>query len=328
VARVTGRPSRRVSAAREVGFRGGRIAPHRAMIGIEVSWTLLVDLLVLPSIFAVTMLLLLDPITTGWRLFFEFLRAPLGLPGVVATRVSELGPLAVAIPYFTAPSYWPTQGDLYTGWMVTAVLFAASFFVRGRLLPLGYFLRALAVVQTGAQLWFTFAAPPFAYDLPSYMKGQLLYGVVVLVLSPFLVAFTFNIFDFRLSQKLLMGLLLLGHLSVLIPLLASLHAFIIFRGSLLALPMLFFAFGVLFILFVYVALYGWGMSWRSGGVLDAHDRRPPRPDPRYPVNRPRPTPTPSSIRAITPIGTRAVRQAGVAGGLFMRRLIMQGWGRS
>jgi hypothetical protein len=328
MARVTGRPSRRVSQAREVGYRGGRIAPHRAMIGIEVSWTLLVDMLVLPSIFAVTMILLLDPLTAAWRTFFEAMQVPLGMPGVVATRIAELGPLAVGIPYYTAPSFWPNERDLATGWFVVLALFAISFFVRGRFLPLAYFLRALAVIQTAAQLWFMLAAPPFAYDLPAYMTGQLLYGVVVLVLSPFLVAFTFNIFDFRLSQKLLMSLLLLGHVSVLVPLLAVLHAFVIFKASLLAIPMLFFAFGVLFILFVYVALYGWGMSWRSGGVLDAHDRRPPLPDPRYPVNRPRPTPTPSSIRAITPIGAQAVRAVGAAGGLFMRRLIMRDWGRS
>lgn len=328
MAGVTGRPSRRVSQAREVGFRGGRIAPHRAMIGIEVSWTLLVDMLVLPTLFAVTMFLLLEPLTNAWHAFFEAVRIPLGMPGVVATRVSELGPFAVAIPFYTSPSYWPTEQDLAAGWFVTLVLFAASFFTRGRMLPLGYFLRALAVVQTAAQLWFTFAAAPFSYDLPAYMTGQLLYGVVVLVLVPFLVAFTFNIFDFRLSQKLLMSLLLLGHLSVLIPLLAVLHAFIIFHASLLAIPMLFFAFGVLFILFVYVALYGWGMSWRSGGVLDAHDRRPPRADPRYPVNRARPTPTPSSIRAITPIGAQAVKAVNSIGAIFMRRPLLRDRDRS
>lgn len=327
MARVTGRPSRRVSQAREVGFRGGRIAPHRAMIGIEVSWTLLIDLLVLPSIFAITMLLLLEPITAGWRLFFEALRTPLGLPGVVSTRVFEAGPFGVAIPYYTAASYWPETRDLATGWFLAIVAFTVGLFLRGRLLPLGYLLRALGIVQAVAQLWFTLASPPFAYDLPAYMNGLLVYGVVILVLSPFLVAFTFNIFDFRLSQKLLMGLLLQAHLSVLIPLLAVLHAWIIYRASLLAMPMLFFAFGVLFVLFVYVALYGWGMSWRSGGVLDATDRRPPTPEPRYPLNRPRPTPTPGSVRAITPIGTGVVRALN-AGGQLMRRLAWRDWGRS
>ena len=48
-----------------------------------------------------------------------------------------------------------------------------------------------------------------------------------------------------------------------------------FAGSFLAMPMLFLVFGVLLDVFVYVALYGWGMSWRSGGVLDSTDRRPP-----------------------------------------------------
>jgi hypothetical protein len=326
VARVAGTPSRRVHEAREVGFRGGRIAPHRAMIGIEVSWTLLVDMLVLPGIFSVTMLLLLNPLMVAWRAYFEAVRLPLGLPGYVATRIFEVGPLAVAIPFFTAPSSWPGSTDLTTGWLITVLLLTVGMFLRGRLLPLGYLLRVLAIVQTVAQLWFTFMPPPFAYDLPTYMNGQLVYGVVVLVLAPFLVAFTFNIFDFRLSQKLLMGLLLLGHLSVLIPLLASLHAFIIFNASLLAIPMLFFAFGVLFILFVYVALYGWGMSWRSGGVLDATDRRPPAPEPRYPVTRARPTPAPQSLRAITPVSSQVVKAVS-AGSDLLRRLALRDWGR-
>jgi len=52
VSRVTGRPSRRIDVLRDRGFRGGRIAPHRAMIGLEVSRWLLVDLLVLPLMFS------------------------------------------------------------------------------------------------------------------------------------------------------------------------------------------------------------------------------------------------------------------------------------
>jgi hypothetical protein len=296
------------------------------MIGIEVSWTLLVDLLVLPSIFAVTMLLLLDPLMSAWHAFFDAIRGPLGLPGVVATRVFEAGPFAVAIPYFTAQTTWPEARDLQTGWLLCAGLAAVSFFMRGRMLPVAYFLRALAVLQLSAQLWFTFASPPFAYDLPTYLNGLLVCGVVILVLSPFLVAFTFHIFDFLLWQKLMMGTLLLAHLSVFLPLQAAVHAFVIYRASLLALPLLFFAFGVLLDIFVYVALYGWGMSWRSGGVLDAVDRRPPTSAPRYPTDRPRPTPTPQSVRAITPPSSPVFRLVW-AGGLFMRRLMAGERGR-
>jgi hypothetical protein len=85
---------------------------------------------------------------------------------------------------------------------------------------------------------------------------------------------------------------------VLLPLQAAVHAWIIHRGSFLTLPVLFFLFGPLLDVFVYVALYGWGMSWRSGGVLDAVDRRPPMPVQKYPPDRPRPTPTPRSTPAV------------------------------
>lgn len=320
--RAIGGPSRRVSEARDRGFRGGRIAPHRAMIGIEVSWTLFVDLIVLPLIFVTIMLLLLDPLMSAWRTFFESIREPLGLPGLVATRIFEAGPFAVAVPYFTAQTTWPTARDLQGGWLAMATIVSVSLFMRGRMLPIAYFLRALAMLQLTAQLWFTMASPPFAYDLPTYLNGLLVCGVVILVLSPFLVAFTFHIFDFLLWQKLMMATMLLGHLSVFLPLQAAVHAFVIYKASLLALPLLFFAFGVLLDMFVYVALYGWGMSWRSGGVLDATDRRPPARIERFPINRSRPTPTPLSVRAITPPSSATFRLAW-AGAIFRRLTVIE-----
>jgi hypothetical protein len=150
------------------------------------------------------------------------------------------------------------------------------------------------------------------------MAGLLAFGVVVLVLIPFLAALTFNIFDFLLWQKLLLGSLIVGHLIVLLPLQAALHAWIIFRGSLLAMPVLFLLFGVLLILFAYVALYGWGMSWRSDGALDAMDRRPPVSPPRYPEGRARPTPTPRSLTAIPETPLRMTRALAFRSLLFRR----------
>lgn len=294
------------------------------MIGLEVSWTLIVDLIVLPLIFAVAVFVFLDSITSFWRDVLEFARIPLGLPGAVGTQVSELGNYAVAIPYLMTPASWPEPLDLRTGWLVTGLMMVAGLFMRGRLLPIGYLLRALSVIQLTAQLWFSFMSPPFAYSLSEYGAGLLLFGVVILILSPFLVAFTFHIFDFRLWQKMAMAGLLLLHLTVLLPLQVLVHSWIIHRASLLAMPILFLVFGILLDLFVYVALYGWGMSWRSGGALDALDRRPPEQRPaRYPPTRPRPTPTPQSVRAITPLGQRvvqAVRFSGALGGMLLRKL--------
>lgn len=313
MSRVTGRPSRRLNEIRDRGFRGGRIAPHRAMIGLVVSWTLIVDMIVLPLIFAVAMFLLMDPLLALWRDFFNFVRVPLGLPGVVSTRVFEVGPLGIAVPYFSATAAWPERLDLLSGWLLTGVLFVAGLFLRGRWLPIGYLLRVLAVIQLTAQLWFSFASPPFVYSLPDYVSGLLVCGVVILILIPFLVGLTYHIFDFQLWQKLLMTALLLVHLSILLPLQAVIHTWIVHRASLLALPMLFLVFGVLLDVFVYVALYGWGMSWRSEGPLDAVDRQPPKIPDRYPPSRPRPTPTPRSVPAFPDTGRFTLALAGLRG---------------
>jgi hypothetical protein len=276
VSRGTGKPTRRVEVLRKRGVRGGRIAPHRAMIRLEMSKWLLVDLLVLPAMFATGMFVALDWLLAGWRMLFERLQRPLDL-GLVATRVDELVPnLFVPIPYFDTAATWPTTNQMLGGWIVMVLLAVTGMLMRGRAIPLGYLFRGIAIVQLSAQVWFTLAEPPFPYSPAVYISGLLLCGIVILLLAPFLVALTFFIFDFPLWQKMLLATLLLAHLAVMIPLQAVVHAYIIDRASLLALPVLFLVFGVLLDVFVYVALYGWGMSWRSGGALDWSDRRAPR----------------------------------------------------
>jgi hypothetical protein len=265
------------------------------MIGLEVSRWLLVDLIVLPLMFSLAVFVLLDPLLEGWRFMLDALREPLGMPGVVATRVTEIGPFAVAIPYFTAEAQWPAALDLRSGWILVAALAIPGMLLRGRFTPLAYLLRALAVIQLTAQVWFSSAAPPFTYALSQYVAGLLVCGVVILLLAPVLVSFTYFIFDFQLWQKLLMATMLLLHLAVFLPLQAVVHAWVLYRGSLLTMPMLFLVFGVLLDVFVYVALYGWGMSWRSASVLDATDRLAPMP----PYKAPRMTP-PSGMTAIAP----------------------------
>ena len=277
------------------------------MIGLEVSRWLLVDLALLPLMFALAVFVLLDPLLDAWRELFEMLRGPLGLPGVVTTRVVELGPISIAIPFYSTQAAWPEAMDLRSGWFLVAALALGGVLLRGRFTPFAYLLRALAVVQLTAQVWFSFAAPPFSYSLPSYMSGLLVCGVVILLLSPVLVSFTYFIFDFPLWQKLLLASMLLVHLAVFLPLQAVVHAYVIHRSSLLAMPILFLVFGVLLDVFVYVALYGWGMSWRSDSVLDATERLAPV----TPYKAPRMTPPTGSMVISRPAGvTGATGSAG------------------
>jgi hypothetical protein len=270
-----------VNAQRRQGVLGGRIAPHRSMIGLRASPTLLVDLLVLPAALLLGVYVVLDRLMDAWRWLMESLSGPLALGDGVGTTIIDLLPsVSVAVPVYLVEAGWPSNSQLVVGWIFTAVLAFVGAALRGGFIPLGYLLRALAMLQLSAQVWFTLAAPPFPYSLSVYGSSLLATGVVILLLAPFLVGATYFVFDFPLQKKLALGVLLLGHLAVLFPLQATVHVWVIQHASMLAMPMLFLVFGVLLDIFVYVALYGWAMSWRSGRELDAVERRPPVPSRR------------------------------------------------
>jgi len=270
-----------VNAQRRRGVQGGRIAPHRSMIGLRASPTLLIDLLVLPAAFLMGVFVVLDRLMDAWRWLMESLSGPLALGDGIGTSVIDLLPsVSVAIPVYLVEAGWPSNSQLVVGWIVTAVLAFVGAALRGGFVPLGYLLRALAMLQLSAQVWFTLAPPPFPYSLSVYGSSLLATGVVILLLAPFLVGATYFVFDFPLQKKVALGVLLLGHLAVLFPLQATVHVWVIQHASMLAMPMLFLVFGVLLDIFVYVALYGWAMSWRSGRELDAVERRPPIPSRR------------------------------------------------
>ena len=266
---------------RRQGVQGGRIAPHRSMIGLRASPALLLDLFVLPAILLVGVYIVLDRLMDGWRVMMEAMRGPLQLGDSIGTTIVELLPsVSVAVPVYLVEAGWPSTTQLVTGWLITAALAFAGAALTGRFMPFGYLLRALSMLQLASQVWFTLADPPFPYALSVYGSGLLVTGVVILLLAPFLVGATFFVFDFPLQKKFALAGLLLGHLAVLFPLQATVHVWLIAHGSMLWMPILFLVFGVLLDIFVYVALYGWAMSWRSGRELDAVHRRPPVPSRR------------------------------------------------
>jgi len=97
--------------------------------------------------------------------------------------------------------------------------------------------------------------------LPQYTLGFLQAGCAVLVLVPLVLGLTFYPFDIAVWRKVLLTAMVVGHMAVLLPLQVALHSYVVYHLSLLALPTMFFLWGLLIEVFVFVAFYGWGMSW-------------------------------------------------------------------
>jgi hypothetical protein len=257
---------RLVEELRRRGVRGGVIPQHRAMVGLRLSPLIGLELLLVPALVTLTTVLLIPELLDAWRSFFGWMLRALHLPGNVESRVVTLfGGLSFALPLLTVQSPWPTHAELLAHGAAVLVVVGVSFLLRPTLLPLTYLLRALATIHATSVAFFLFARQPFPYPLPQYASDFLLCGLVVLAVAPFLLGLTFFIFGVPLVEKLVLSVLLVAHLAVLLPLQLMVHVYLAHRGSLVVVPLLFIALGLLLDILVFVSLYGWGMSWLSTG---------------------------------------------------------------
>jgi len=144
---------------------------------------------------------------------------------------------------------------------VCVVAMVSSWLLPSRFLPLAYLLRFGTLVQLTAFLYFAIRPDSFPYELPPYLQSLFEIGSAVLVLVPIVYGFTLYPFDIAIWRKVLLTVGTVAHLAVLIPLQGTIHAFAIYHLSVLVMPSMFFLWGILLHVFVFVSFYGWGMSW-------------------------------------------------------------------
>jgi len=266
-----------LSQLRFRGAHGGVIRKHRAMVGLQwtagrVARAVTLSLLGFIGVFAA-----LPVLGRLYAMFFEEVVWWVGLPAGVSLLEVHVGSLlTIGIPYFRLEGPWPGTVHWLMVGGATAALFLVSFVLPDRFLPAKYFLRFLVIVQTVSLGYFALATPPFLYPLPGYSAGLLTAGMAVLVLVPLVLGLSFYIFDHTLGQQLALTVMLLVHLAVFLPLQVLIHAWLIHNLSALVQPTLFFIFGLLLQVLIFVAFYGWGMSWQGTELpaSPASERRP------------------------------------------------------
>ncbi len=147
------------------------------------------------------------------------------------------------------------------------------FLLPERFIPLRYFLRLVVLLQASAIVVFARWPGSFPYRLQEHLFLLQAAGLVVMALVPVVLGFTLHVFDLALWRKVAVTLALLGHLALFIPLKALVHAVLITGGTALVMPVLFLLFGLLPDVLVFVAFYGWALSWR--GELERREALPP-----------------------------------------------------
>jgi hypothetical protein len=266
--------TRRLEALRFRGHQGGIIAPHRAMVGLRWTAWRFGTTLVLALGGLAGFLALLPRLGQGWQLLFLRARDFLGLGVPIGDQTLSLpGGIRFTLPVVATLTPLPDPRVLWIAGIAAAALFLLSFLLPERFTPLRYFLRLLVLLQASAILFFVVSPDPFPYRLEDHVFILLTAGLVVMGLVPLLLGLTLHVFDLALWRKLLLTVLLLLHLAVFVPLNVLLHVWLVMRGTAIVMPVLFLLFGLLLDVFIFVAFYGWALSW--GAAPGRRDAPPP-----------------------------------------------------
>jgi hypothetical protein len=266
--------ARRMERMRVRGVRGGLITPHRSMVGLP--WTALrFGTTLLLSVGGLALLYVgLPTIGRAWQLIFERVRDWVGISAPLGDQLWTLpGGLEFTLPVLAVATPLPGPTELRIGALVAVLVVGLSLLLPARFTPLKYFLRLLAILTGSAVGFFALSSESFPYRLQDHVFILLSAGLVIMALVPLVLGLTLHVFDLAFWKKLLLTVGILAHLAVFIPLKVLVHVWLVLHGSALLMPMLFLAFGLLLDVLVFVAFYGWALSWR--GELERRDVAPP-----------------------------------------------------
>lgn len=268
--------ARRLEGLRVRGHKGGVIAPHRAMAGLSFTLWRLLTTLVLSLGGLAAVLLLLPRLGLAWQQLFLWTRDFLGLGVPIGDQALSLpGGIEFSLPVVATLTPLPDARALWIAGIAAVAVLLLSVLLPERFTPLRYFLRLLVLIQATAIAFFALSREPFPYRLEDHVYILLTAGLVVMGLVPLLLGLTLHVFDLALWRKLLLTILILVHLAVFVPLDVLVHVWLVLHASAVVMPVLFLVFGLLLDVFLFVAFYGWALSWRGTGTREERRAAPP-----------------------------------------------------
>ncbi len=254
----------RLADVRYRGYGGGRIRAHRAIFQVPLQRRDIAVAVLLPTAVLAAQLLVLQAGLGIWAGILDFWNRHLALGGTMATRIFPLGAVSLRMPQLDVGAGPPDADTWWWTLLACGMLFLATYRIpRDRFLPATYIIRACLLVQATALAFFYWNPMRFPYDLQTYLSSNLLAGLALLFLIPWLLGCTYFIFNFPLWQKAGMTLLILAFFFASIPLQFLVHAYLLVHLSLLFLPLLHVAFGMFLDILLLIAFYSWAMSLRA-----------------------------------------------------------------
>jgi hypothetical protein len=252
-------PRDMLAALASARARHARVRPHRALVRLEFA-PYLVQALLLPALFCALLWRFEPELVAIWREAILAAAAALDLPLSASAREAGLGEVRLVWLYLRTDTVLPSRIDLWANAAGTLAVVAATFALPARWLPLRYFVRILAAVHATAIAFFAFAPGSFPYAIPDHVQALTGAGYVLLLTIPPMLALGYYVLRVGLATKLAHTALILAYFIAWIPVQSLLHVVTLQHLSVVFMPLLYFCFGALLNVLLFVALYAWAAS--------------------------------------------------------------------
>jgi hypothetical protein len=193
-----------------------------------------------------------------WEAAFRIANERLDMGGTVTAGAPMFPAFAGAtLPRVLVQVSAPSTLALIVTAVVCVAVIVATKALPPRLLPVSYWIRALAIVELTAVAFFALST---AREIPNVADATLAAGAVIAGLVPLLFGLTLYLFDPSLHRGAITMALCMAHLTILLPLQYLLQVALIAGSSQLLAPASFLALGPALDVMVVVAFYGWAMG--------------------------------------------------------------------
>jgi hypothetical protein len=234
---------------------------HRALAHFRLGPMSLVTAIFLFVFFTSIWLVFLPRVCQFWNRVFALGIRVLPLRAELALAEHHLTPFTrFEIPYLRMEPILPSPHTWWLTCAATLALFAASFLLPSRVIPVIYLLRGVLLVPVTALVYFALLPARFPHTPASYMEGLVTAGIALISTVPLLFALTYYIFDFGLLKKAFLTALTMAHLILFLPLQVLLQALFL-QKTVLFMPALYIIFGMPVNILIIIAFYSWGMTW-------------------------------------------------------------------
>ena len=237
------------------------------MYYVKFTPDILFSMIAVPILFNIIQIYTADIFMEIWTDLFTFWLDKFDIGGEILFEKKNIFFFKVIIPYPVAIVSLPTDLHFVIAFAIVICTLVVTRFFPQEFIPVAYILYLICFIIVTSIIFFYFNED-YHFDYSGNVLGNVVLGLQFLLLVPWILGLTFNIFHFSPIRKLLLPAMCILYFYFFYPFQALFYVVMLNKCSLLALPVLHFMFTMFLNVMIFIAFYAWGISWEDRNLAD------------------------------------------------------------